>query len=141
MKELRSYLFLLITKLIKVIHQLDRKSPHIKTEILEMIIEEIAKSLRKIIQKNHRSFDTREIAQIWVEVEFFEKFISGFPSENLKKCYHNLRKIWSKLKGFTKLASESDIFPKDLQAAKDSLLNSELTKAKLLQSCLVLVRT
>jgi hypothetical protein len=136
LRELRSYLHQLLNKLIKVTHQLDRKSPHIKHEIMSLIIEEIFISMRKALEKNHRSLDCRDVVQIWAETEFIERFLNSPPSENLKQCFKTLRKIFSKLKNSSKLAPESEIFSSDLSATKSSLLANELAKVKLLQTCL-----
>lgn len=136
MKELRSYIFVVLGKLVKISHELNRKSPHLKSHIINAMIEEIGDVIRKIIQKNHKSIDEREVKQIWAEVEFYERFTVKFRCKSIEKCYHNLRKIWSKRKGLSKLVSESEIFSKELKSAKENLISTELNKAKMMQSCL-----
>ena len=134
--ELRHYISFVIAKLVKVANSLDRKAPSLKKELLTAIIEEIANSMRKIIQKNHRSFDCRDIKQIWSEVQFFEKFVENYKTENIEKCFHNLKKMYSKLNNAKKLAIEAEIFSTELQKTKENLIQTELRKTKLMQSCL-----
>ena len=136
MKEIRSYVHIVLSKLIKIVNQLNRKSPQLKKEILSLIIEEIANSLRIVIQKHHRSLDYREIQQIWVELEFYQQFVSKYKVQNIEKCFYNLKKIYSKNKGVTKLATEAEIFSKEIQESKAALLNKEFVKVKLMQGCL-----
>lgn len=136
MKEIRGYINEIIGKLIKVINQLDRKCPQLKRELLEMLVEEIADCMRKTIQKNHRTLDAREICQVWAEIEFYQRFLNNFKVPSIEKCFTNLRKIFSKSKGLSKLATESEIFPDEFRKSKESLIKKELVRNKLLQSCL-----
>ena len=76
-----------------------------------------------------------DIFQIWAEVEFLENFIAK-GNQEVGKCFHNLRKIWSKLKGLSKLVSENEIFSSEQKEAKQNLVTSELNKVKLIQSAL-----
>lgn len=128
-------MFILIRKLAKLVFQLNRKAPHLKEMILESLIEEVAVDLRKIIQKHHKIFEFSDVLQIWAEVEFLEQFILK-DNEEIGKCFHNLKKIWSKKKGLSKLISEKDLFTSEQRLAKQNLINSELNKVKLIQSAL-----
>jgi deoxyadenosine/deoxycytidine kinase len=136
LSELRSYINVIVGNIVKIVHQFDRKSPQLKKELLSMLIEEIAINIRKIIQKHHRNFDSKDIIQLWAEIEFFQEFVAGYKTENLRKCYHNLCKVFSKLNQLPKLASESDIFDKDFATKKSRLISSEMIKVKLMQKCL-----
>lgn len=133
--ELRAYVFILIRKLAKLVFQLNRKAPHLKEMILQSLIEEVAVDLRKIIQKHHRVFECPDVLQIWAEVEFLEQFILK-DNEDIGKCFHNLKKIWSKKKGLSKLVAEQDLFSSEQKLAKQNLINAELNKVKLIQSAL-----
>jgi hypothetical protein len=134
-REIRGYVFVVVQKIVKIGFQLTRKAPHLKNEILTLIFDEVINDLRKIIQKHHRNLEGADILQIWAEIEFFGKFMEK-DGDDVKGCFHNLKKIWSKKKGMNKLASENEIFSQDLKIAKEDLVCSELNKVKLIQSVL-----
>jgi len=133
--ELRAYVFVLTRKLAKLVFELIRKAPHLKELMLKSLVNEMLVDIRKIIQKHHRLLEFPDIFQIWAEVEFLESFIAK-GNEEVSKCFHNLRKIWSKKKGLSKLASENEIFSSEQREAKQNLVTNELNKVKLVQSAL-----
>ncbi|CAG9310709.1 unnamed protein product [Blepharisma stoltei] len=134
--EIRPYVFNLIGKLVRSIEELKRKCPDLRKELEQSFAEEIAHLWRRSIQVHHKQFDIKETIQIWIELEFYQGILPKIEIKNLEKCFYYLKKIYSKLKGLSKLVNTEEIFIGKLKDAKDELIMGSKYKIRLMKECL-----